>query len=166
MGGAGPTRSARTRHPELVLGFDFGTRRIGVAAGDSLTGSARAVATLSRRAGPPWREIERLVRDIGPDRIVVGLPYNMDGSESALTARARAFARQLASRLHLPVALVDERLSSREAETELRQARQAGVRRRRIRREDVDGAAACVIVRRWFDEGGSGYPLDDEAQGE
>jgi len=163
MGGAGPTRSARTHPPELVLGFDIGTRRIGVAAGDSLTLSARAVATLSRKGGLPWREIERLVRDIGPARIVVGLPYNMDGSESALTGPARAFARQLASRFRLPVALVDERLSSREAEAELRRARQAGLRPRRIRHEDVDGAAASVIVRRWFEEGGDRKPGDDEA---
>jgi putative Holliday junction resolvase len=137
--------------PRLVLAFDLGTRRIGVAHGDTLTRAAAPLETLSAGpGGPPWERIHALVRDWQPALAVVGLPYNADGSESAMTAAARGFAVQLEKRCELAVMLVDERYSSLEAQERLRQARESGLRRRRVARQDVDAAAACVILERWF----------------
>jgi putative Holliday junction resolvase len=94
--------------------------------------------------------IHSLVRDWQPTLAVVGLPYNADGSESAMSAAARGFAAELTRRCALPVTLVDERFSSLEAQARLREARESGLRKRRVAKADVDGAAACVILERWF----------------
>lgn len=132
-----------------ALAFDFGLKRMGVAAGQSITGSATPVTVLAMRDGvPDWTALERLIREWAPDRLVVGLPYTMDGGEQDITRRARAFARELEQRYPQPVHTIDERLSSREAETRLREMRQQG--RRRVRRGDLDPAAACVILESWF----------------
>ena len=136
----------------VYLGFDFGARRIGVAAGQPVTRSAGPVETIAAHAGEPdWRAIDRLVRDWAPEALVVGIPVHMDGTEQAETARARAFARRLAERYGLPVHEADERLSSREAEGLIADARRAG-RRRRTRKGDVDRMAASLILERWLAE--------------
>src|SRR5215831_3793571 len=93
--------------PELILGFDYGTRRIGVACGNTLTGSAHALKTLLHATEPPWDEIEKLVTEFSPARLVVGLPYNMDGTESNLAPIVRRFAEQLGARFSRPVELID-----------------------------------------------------------
>jgi putative Holliday junction resolvase len=137
--------------PQLVLAFDFGRRRIGVACGDTLSRSASPLAAVANSAaGAPWSAVDALMRDWKPDLIVVGLPYNTDGSESGMSAEVRAFADELARRYALPVRLVDERYSSLEAGARLKAGRQAGVRKRRVTKADVDAAAACVILERWF----------------
>ena len=136
----------------LALGFDFGRRRIGVAVGGSATGRATPLAVVRcREDGPDWDTIEALVTEWRPDRLVVGLPYNDDGSESEMTRLARRFAGRLQARFRIPAVLVDERLSSREAEDRLRGERAAGTRRRRVRKEDVDMGAAAVILQGWLD---------------
>jgi len=137
--------------PETVLAFDFGLKRIGIAAGDSLTRSAAPrPAALSGAHGPDWQAITREVRALAPRRLIVGAPYNADGTDGALSARARAFARELERRFALPVHLVDERFSSLEASAALTERRARGARRRRIARADIDSAAAAVILGRWF----------------
>ncbi|HKU17278.1 MAG TPA: Holliday junction resolvase RuvX [Steroidobacteraceae bacterium] len=136
--------------PQLILAFDFGTRRIGIAAGDTLTRTARGLSTLECARGTPWAEIDRIRADLQPSQLIVGLPHNMDGTPTALTEPARAFAAELAARYGKPVALVDERLSSREAEAELRNARAAGLKRRRATHADVDMIAARILLERWF----------------
>ena len=137
--------------PLLVVGFDYGTRRIGVAAGDSLTGAARPVGVVAvSGGGPDWAALARCVRGVGPQVLVVGVPYNMDGTPAPLTGVALGFAAELARRFGLEVVTVDERLSSREAEDILRRQRAAGVRSRRVRHGDVDSAAACVLVEQWL----------------
>jgi putative Holliday junction resolvase len=137
--------------PRLILAFDLGLRRIGVAHGDTLTRTAAPLKTLpSGPQGPPWERIHGLVRDWQPALAVVGLPYNADGSESAMAAAARGFAEELGRRCTLAVTLVDERYSSLEAQTRLRAARESGLRKRRVAKADVDAAAACVILERWF----------------
>jgi putative Holliday junction resolvase len=137
--------------PQLVLAFDFGRRRIGVACGDTLSRSASPLAAVANSAaGAPWSAVDTLMRDWKPDLIVVGLPYNTDGSESGMSAEVRAFAAELARRYALPVRLVDERYSSLEAGARLKAGREAGVRKRRVTKADVDAAAACVILERWF----------------
>ena len=139
--------------PEVVLAFDFGLRRIGVAIGDTLTGRARPLQAVQSNGSlndADWQSIDALLRQHGAHRIVVGCPYNVDGSAHALTVQARDFARSLGERSALPVHLVDERYSSLEAEQALRERRAAGTRRARIDREAIDSAAAAVILERWF----------------
>ena len=136
--------------PSLILGFDYGTRRIGVACGNTLTRNARPLKTLARGVAVPWGEISLLVTEFEPSQFVVGLPYNMDGTETALTPHVRQFADELATRFKRPVSLVDERLSSRAAEQELRDARADGRRVRRTEHGDIDMVAAKVLVEQWL----------------
>src|SRR5450432_2573919 len=136
---------------ETVLAFDFGIKRIGIASGDSLTRSAAPrPAALSNLGGPDWETITREVRSLGPARLIVGAPYNVDGTEAAITVAARSFAAELERRFGLPVHLVDERFSSLEATAALKSRRASGERRRRVQRADIDSAAAAVILGRWF----------------
>ena len=144
------------RTPQLILAFDFGTKRIGVAAGDTLTRTARGISTLECARGIPWPAIDKLCAELQPAQLVVGLPQNMDGTPTTLTAATRAFARDLATRYRQPVALVDERLSSREAEAQLRSARASGLKRRRTTHADVDMIAARIVLERWFEERADG----------
>jgi putative holliday junction resolvase len=140
--------------PETVLAFDFGLKRIGIACGDTVTRTAAPrTAAGCGAAGPDWPAIEREVQALAPGLLVVGAPYNADGSEGALGERARRFAAELERRFALPVRMVDERFSSLEANETLKARRASGQRRRRLRRADLDSAAAAVILGRWFDEG-------------
>jgi putative Holliday junction resolvase len=139
--------------PRVVLAFDFGRRRIGVACGDTISRTAAPLDTVPvGLSGPRWEVIDALLREWQPALIVVGLPYNVDGSDSTMTSAAREFAAELERRCRLEVVLVDERYSSREAEARLKSAREMGLRRRRVGKADVDAAAACVILERWFTE--------------
>jgi putative Holliday junction resolvase len=144
--------------PEAVLAFDFGLKRIGIAAGDTLTGTAAPrSAALVTRSGPDWLAIAREIEALKPRRLIVGAPYNVDGTPGAIAPAARRFANELERRFKLPVSMVDERWSSLEAGSALKRRRADGGRRR-IRREDVDSAAAAVILERWL-AGESGEPL-------
>jgi putative holliday junction resolvase len=143
---------------ETVLAFDFGHRRIGIAAGDTLTASAAPrPAAFTTRLGADWAAIAREIAALKPQRLIVGAPYNADGTPGALAPAARRFAHELERRFKLPVSMVDERWSSLEAGAALK-ARRAGGGRRRIRREDIDSAAAAVILERWL-AGESGESL-------
>jgi putative holliday junction resolvase len=145
-----PERAAT--EAKIIVGLDFGLKRIGIASGDTLTRSAHPRTTVHNGPqGPDWLSIDRVLADMRPARMVVGEPYNADGSESAMTEAARRFAAELAQRCHLPVELVDERWSSQDAEERLRDARASGERRHRVKREDVDAGAAAVILERWFE---------------
>lgn len=136
-----------------VVGFDFGTRKIGAAAGQSLTGSAIPLAAVRQHDNrPDWDAIATLIEEWRPDTLVVGLPLNMDGSESDLSRRARRFARQLEGRFQRPVCLVDERLSTREARERL------GERARKGPDPRVDSIAAVLIIESYFNEGGGQRP--------
>ena len=139
--------------PQLVLAFDFGRRRIGVACGDTLSRSARPLTGISNtESGPRWELIDSLIHDWQPALMVVGLPYNADGSESVMSHAARRFADALTLRYTPAVRLIDERYSSLEAQTRLKSERESGLRRRRVAKADIDAAAACVILERWFNE--------------
>jgi putative holliday junction resolvase len=146
-----PERGPSPDSVSIILAIDFGLRRIGLASGDTLTRSAHPHSTLTNGpAGPDWAALQRVLTDLRPARIAVGEPYNADGSESPLTAAARRFAAELQQRCSLPVDLVDERWSSQDAQERLRAARASGVRTRRVSHEDIDAAAAAVILERWF----------------
>ena len=137
--------------PQIVFGFDFGRRRIGVASGDTLTRGARALDTVNcSDAGPDWNHIERLIRQWKPARNIVGLPYNADGTESRMAEAARHFALELQRRSGVPAEFVDERYSSLDAQARLKDARATGARKRRVAKSDIDASAACVILERWF----------------
>jgi putative Holliday junction resolvase len=126
-------------------------RRIGVAAGSTLTRTAAPLKAVANRAlGPDWTEIERLLADYRPAVLVVGYPYNEDGTAGSMAAAASAFAAALGERFGLEVARVDERYSSKEAAAELKQRRASGTRRRRVQRGDVDSVAAAIILERWL----------------
>jgi putative Holliday junction resolvase len=140
---AGPART--------ILAFDFGLRRIGVAVGNTLTGTARPLTTLLANDGvPEWQQIARICAEYAPALCLVGVPCNMDGSTSPLTPRARAFAAELGKRVRSEVLLLDERLSSHAAEEALRDARATGSRARRLRRGDVDQVAAALLLMQWL----------------
>ena len=134
-----------------VLGFDFGLKRIGVAVGQGVTGSASALTTLTAvNQTTDWSGIERLLGEWKPQLLVVGLPFNMDGSEQELTRSARKFGRRLEGRFHIRVEFTDERLTSVEAralmEDQVRdwhRAEQSG---------EVDRLAAQIILQSWFDQ--------------
>jgi putative Holliday junction resolvase len=147
--------------PEPILrliAFDFGLKRIGMATGDSLTGTAAPRPAVGARQGDPdWEAIGREMRAFNPGRVVVGAPYNADGTAGALLPRVRRFAEEIKRRFALPVSLVDERFSSLEASEALKSRRARG-ERRRLRREDIDSAAAAVILERWL-SGESGEEL-------
>lgn len=122
---------------QVVLAFDYGARRIGVAIGNTVTRRARPLSVIE--AGDDaarWQAIARLIGEWSPARLVVGVPRHPDGAPHEMTARCERFARQLAGRYGLPVAGVDERYSS----AVLGQ------------REDLDAQAAAVILQQWFDE--------------
>jgi putative pre-16S rRNA nuclease len=145
------THVGSTRDVQTVLAFDFGFKRIGIAAGDTLTATAapRPAAAVHQQ-GPDWDAIAREVRMLSPKLLVVGAPYNADGSPGALAPAARRFAAELERRFGLPVNMVDERWSSLEASAALKAQRSSGERKRRVRKGDIDSAAAAVILERWF----------------
>ncbi len=143
------TATKSTAH--AILAFDFGLRRIGIAVGDTLTATAAPRPAAAALGGEPdWTAIDREVRAAQPRLLVVGVPYNADGSAGALTGAARAFGAALRERFGLSVEHVDERWSSLEASAALKRNRAQGARGRRVRREDVDSVAAAVILERWL----------------
>jgi len=149
---------------QVVLAFDFGLRRIGIASGDTVSRSAapqRAVAVAS--TGLDWASIDRALAQFRPHLLIVGSPNHADGTPGPLSPAADRFAQALAQRSRLPVRRVDEYASSIEAAQELKAQRASGQRRRRLQRADIDSAAAAIILERWLnrEEPGAG----DEAGG-
>lgn len=133
-----------------VLGFDYGLSRIGVALGNTETSLATPLCAFNRKnQQPPWLEIEKLIQEWRPNRLVVGKPLYNDGSKSDFTEQAEKFARQLSGRFTLDVDLVSEQLSSLEAEQRLKSSRQAG-RKKPIKKEEIDKLAAAIIVESWL----------------
>jgi putative Holliday junction resolvase len=137
----------------LLLGFDYGTKQIGVAVGQTITGQARELCILKAQNGiPDWDKVEALVREWKPDAIVVGLPLNMDGTPSDMSVRAEKFSRRLNGRYNLPVFTHDERLTTFEAKGE-RQAR--GGQKGTYRDNPVDAIAAALLLQGWLDANGA-----------
>ena len=134
----------------ILLAFDFGRRRIGVATGNLLTGTATPLETMDAAAGPPWRLLDHSIEEWRPGRLVVGIPGG-DGAAD-VAAGAREFVNALQRRYGLPVVTTDELLSSRAAESRLREARASGRMKRRVRKGDIDSHAACVIAEQWMSD--------------
>ncbi len=127
-----------------LLGFDFGTHKIGVAVGNDITGTATPLTTLGRvKNQPDWNGISKLIQEWCPQALVVGLPHQLDDTESELADRAKRFARQLHGRFQLPVHMADEKLTSREAWSRL-----GGIASRDV--TQIDAMAAKLIHETWF----------------
>lgn len=132
---------------QTLLAFDFGTVNIGVAYGQTLTATARELPSVRARDGvPDWGHIEKVLSEWQPDLVVVGLPLNMDDSESELAARARKFGNRLHGRFGVKVLMWDERLSTREAKSEARQRGHKG----HYKSDPVDSIAARLILESWL----------------
>ena len=134
-----------------LIGFDFGERRIGVAVGETSTRIANPLGAIDESANEArFAAIGRIVDEWRPAAFVVGRPRHANDSEHAVAKLAEKFARRLEARYHLPVAFVDETLTSAVAESELR-----GMRTRAARKADVDALAAAMILQSYLDSMGS-----------
>ena len=132
-----PERAART-----VLAFDFGLKRIGVAVGEPELGTAHPLSPIAAAGDARFTAIEKLVHEWKPAQLVVGLPLSAEGRAHLMTRQAERFARRLQSRFRLPVARVDERFTSVEAESRLRGQK----------KKSVDSVAAQLMLEQYFDE--------------
>ena len=142
----------RPDHPATVLAFDFGTRRIGVAVGNTVTRTARALTTVAAvTEAARDRAIDELVAQWQPQLLVVGVPVHADGTPHGMTARAQRFARALESRLGIRVALADERHTTALAQSALDESG-AGRKGRAVR----DALAAQLILQGYFDDAAAG----------
>jgi putative Holliday junction resolvase len=143
---------AETLLHETILAFDYGTSFIGVAVGQSITGTATPLSAIKARDGiPDWVVIEKLIVEWKPQRLLVGLPLNMDGSESDISVRAKKFAQRLHGRFGLPFEMCDERLTSFEARGELlEQNRKNKSGGKNFRERGVDSLSARLILESWF----------------
>lgn len=137
-----------TPAPEILLAFDFGARRIGVATANRHTCTASPIKAIRNGGNVPWSEIDALIAQWQPEALLVGMPGA--GDNAGFSAAASAFAQALTHRYSLPVTTVDETLTSRAARSELNMARRDGLMKRRIKRTDVDSLAACLIAEQWL----------------
>ncbi|HEX6997322.1 MAG TPA: Holliday junction resolvase RuvX [Gammaproteobacteria bacterium] len=133
---------------DVLLAFDFGFRRLGIATANLQTRTASPLTTLKTAAGLPWEELDRIVADWAPARFVVGMPTGA-GTEQVARA-ARKFAAALEARYHRPVETVDETLTSEAARSEIAAGRRSGFLRRRVSKGALDRVAACLIAEAWM----------------
>ncbi len=132
---------------EILLGFDFGLKRIGVAVGQTVTQTARPLTTLKASKGiPEWNALNQMIKTWQPDALVVGIPLNMDGTEQPISHSAREFAKQLHERYKLPVYEMDERLSTKDARERL--FTEGGYKA--LQNGQVDRVAAQLILQNWL----------------
>ncbi|RZK13864.1 MAG: Holliday junction resolvase RuvX [Flavobacterium sp.] len=133
---------------KTLLAFDYGTKNIGVATGQTITFSANSLMPLKAKAGiPDWTKIEKLIHEWKPDLVLVGLPLNMDETESELSARARKFANRIHGRFGVKIEMVDERLTSFEAKGEVMSRGGS----RDYKNNPVDSIAARLILESWLE---------------
>ncbi|MDT0583219.1 MULTISPECIES: Holliday junction resolvase RuvX [Alteromonadaceae] len=133
---------------QTILAFDFGTKSIGVAIGQSITGTAAPLSALKANDGiPNWEAIEKLIEQWQPNGLLVGLPLNMDGTEQEITQRAKKFANRLHGRYGLNVVTHDERLSTVDAKARLFDL--GGFKK--LSKDKVDSVSACLIYESWLE---------------
>ncbi len=131
-----------------LMGFDFGTRSIGVATGQEVTGTASPLTSLKANEGiPDWIQLEKLLKEWQPDLLVVGLPLNMDGTEQEMTVRARKFGQRLHGRFGFQVEFKDERLTTTDAKARLFE--QGGYKA--LGKSRVDAVSAQLILESWME---------------
>lgn len=131
-----------------LMGFDFGTRSIGVATGQEVTGTASPLTSLKANEGiPDWVQLEKLLKEWQPDLLIVGLPLNMDGTEQEMTVRARKFGQRLHGRFGFQVEFKDERLTTTDAKARLFE--QGGYKA--LGKSRVDAVSAQLILESWME---------------
>lgn len=134
----------------VVIAFDFGLKRTGVAVGNTLTGSATPECTLhSKNQQPDWVSITKLFKEWQPTQIVVGIPTELDGSENPLTKTIQRFCNQIQGRYNINVDQENEQFTSIEAAKRLKQLRQSG-RKKKVTKDEVDKIAAAIILENWM----------------
>ena len=142
------TLDCRRGNPNILLAFDFGLARIGIATANLHTRTASPLITLANGRKLPWTDLDQLIDQWSPDQLVVGLP---DPHRSAVLASSvREFVEAIEERYQLPVATIDESLTSQAASSELREARRSGFLRRRVKKAQIDSHAACLIAQQWM----------------
>jgi len=130
-----------------ILAFDFGLARIGVAVGQSITGTANPLETLKAKQGiPDWLLIEKLIAEWQPQLLLIGEPFNMDATDQNITQLARKFANRLHGRYGLPFQMYDERLTSASAREEIFEF--GGYKK--LKKTQIDSIAAALILESWF----------------
>ena len=133
--------------PQMIMAFDFGTQKMGMAVGQSMIESANPLALFPMKDGiPNWDELLKIVKQYQPNLFLVGLPLNMDDTESELSARSRKFARRLRHQTNIETLMVDERLTTREARGELEQYQSQG----RGKKLAADSIAAALFIESWY----------------
>ncbi|MDD2344199.1 MAG: Holliday junction resolvase RuvX [Tolumonas sp.] len=131
-----------------LMGFDFGTRSIGVATGQEITGTASPLTSLKANEGiPDWVQLEKLLKEWQPDLLIVGLPLNMDGTEQEMTVRARKFGQRLHGRFGFQVEFKDERLTTTDAKARLFE--HGGYKA--LGKSRVDAVSAQLILESWME---------------
>lgn len=131
-----------------LMGFDFGTRSIGIATGQEITGTASPLTSLKANDGiPDWSQIEKILKEWQPDLLIVGLPLNMDGTEQEMTQRARKFGQRLHGRFGFQVEFKDERLTTTDAKARLFE--RGGYRA--LGKSKVDAVSAQLILESWME---------------
>ena len=131
-----------------LMGFDFGTRSIGIATGQEITGSASPLTSLKANDGiPDWIQLEKLLKEWQPDLLVVGIPLNMDGTEQEMTVRARKFGQRLHGRFGFQVEFKDERLTTTDAKARLFE--HGGYKA--LGKSRVDAVSAQLILESWME---------------
>lgn len=134
----------------VVIAFDFGLKRTGVAVGNTVTGSATPECTLnSKDDHPDWEGVTKLFQEWKPTQIVVGMPTELDGTESPLTKAVQRFCNQIQGRYNIDVDQENEQFTSLEATRRLKQLRQSG-RKKKISKDEVDKIAAAIILENWM----------------
>ncbi len=131
-----------------LLGIDFGTRHLGLAIGQTITLSANPLPTINAQPPQLWDELDKVMHEWQPDAIVLGLPLNMDDTDSKLTPHVKAFARKCQERYHILVFLMDERLSSFEAKMQMKEKGSYLHKNR----DKIHGISAKIILESWFQE--------------
>jgi putative pre-16S rRNA nuclease len=139
---------AQSNDRQILLAFDFGLRRLGVATANLATRTASPLTTLRVDRDVPWTDVDRVVEEWRPAQLIVGLPEG-EGAER-IARRVRSFVTALTERYGLPVATVDETLTSVEADSQLAAGRRSGYLRRRVGRGKNDRVAACLIAEQWM----------------
>ncbi|NKB46602.1 MAG: Holliday junction resolvase RuvX [Legionellales bacterium] len=133
--------------PDVVLGFDFGMKRIGVAVGQTITDQARPLTTLTAIQGlPNWAEVDELIHQWQANALIVGIPTTVNNQVQYTTEAARQFAEQLRQQFHLPVHEVDERFSTVAARQQVFE--HGGYSR--LTKTEIDAVAAQLIIEHWF----------------
>lgn len=134
----------------VVIAFDFGLKRTGVAVGNTITGSATPECTLiSKDDKPNWDGISKLFEEWRPTQIVVGMPTELDGNENPIKPRIDRFCNQIQGRYNIPVDQENEQFTSIEAAQRLKQLRQSG-RKQKVSKDEVDKIAAAIILENWM----------------